>query len=505
MERNWVEKYRSCPTYGPTLQEMEDAETTGQPGTWPQGFQRVEGKIYCGGLLCIPSALTGEVLRAQHTEAGHPTIEGMWFHMGRMFKFANDDDANRLSGWIHRTCETCQVTDPNRAPFKCPVEFTPVPPYLMNSVAVDLVFMPETTFEGNTYDIMALCVDRESGWIVATPHLNKGLTGEKVAREMYKQWNFFGIPSVITSDRGSHFTSGWWTGLCAAHGVRVAHGQAYHHQANGKAENSAQQVLRKLTKMITDEGLSWVELLPRVLRHLHDLPGPSGYSPYKVLFGRRRPMANVPLKVMARETRTADMAQFMENMQKVDEMVVEALTQAHAKRAKEANARRRDPPPFAKGAKVWYQPERQPGTDKLEPRWKGPAVVLAREGQSSYVVEVKPGVRQKAHRSQLKEHVEDTYHGDPVPLHYFSGKAPALEAATDEWRTKEVKGHREGKDGQLEFSVLWEEGDPNKPTWHPWRDFISGINSDVLRYCREHHVPLDVAARAAASDVTGTV
>jgi hypothetical protein len=53
MERNWVEKYRSCPTYGPTLQEMEDAETTGQPGTWPQGFQRVEGKIYCGGLLCI--------------------------------------------------------------------------------------------------------------------------------------------------------------------------------------------------------------------------------------------------------------------------------------------------------------------------------------------------------------------------------------------------------------------------------------------------------------------
>ena len=71
--------------------------------------------------MCIPSALTGEVLSVQHTEAGHPTIGGMWFRMGRMFKFANEDDANRLSGWIHRTCETFQVSYPNRTPFKCPV------------------------------------------------------------------------------------------------------------------------------------------------------------------------------------------------------------------------------------------------------------------------------------------------------------------------------------------------------------------------------------------------
>jgi len=216
---------------------------------------------------------------------------------------------------------------------------------------------------------MALCVDRESGWVVATPHLNKGLTAEKVAKEMYKQWGFFGIPSVITSDRGSHFTSGWWTGLCAAHGVRVAYGQAYHHQANGKAENSAQQVMRKLTKLITDEGLPWAELLPRALRHLHDLPGPSGYSPYQILFGRDRPLANVPLKAREATTKVTDMEDFMRRMRQLDKQVVEALGRVHAQRAREANSRRRDPPPFAKGAKVWFQPERQPGTDKLQTNW----------------------------------------------------------------------------------------------------------------------------------------
>ena len=39
----------------------------------------------------------------------------------------------------------------------------------MDHVAVDFFAMLEITFEGQTYDTMVLCVDRESGWIVATP------------------------------------------------------------------------------------------------------------------------------------------------------------------------------------------------------------------------------------------------------------------------------------------------------------------------------------------------
>ena len=122
----------------------------------------------------------------------------------------------------------------------------------MDHVAVDLFAMPEITLEGKTYDTMALCVDRESGWIVATPHLNKGLTAEKVARTMYKQWEMFGIPSRIMSDRGPQFAAAWWKTMCAALGVRVAYGQAYHHQANGRAEAAGQQVIRCLRKLIAD-------------------------------------------------------------------------------------------------------------------------------------------------------------------------------------------------------------------------------------------------------------
>ena len=112
--------------------------------------------------------------------------------------------------------------------------------------------------------------------MIATPFLEKGYTAEKLAKAMYKHWDLFGIPSVVYSDRGSHFASSWWKTLCALMGVRVSYGQAYHHQAQGRVEVAGQQILGKLKALIydlTEEGVSWVELLPKALRHIHDTPG----------------------------------------------------------------------------------------------------------------------------------------------------------------------------------------------------------------------------------------
>jgi transposase InsO family protein len=167
----------------------------------------------------------------------------------------------------------------------------------MDSVAIDFFDLPEVTHQGKIYNRVALCVDRESGWMIATPHEIKGFTAQVMAQHMYAQWDMFGIPSVVSSDRGSHFTSAWWQTMCALFGVTVAYGQAYHHQANGRAENAGQQLMKKLKKLIADRAVpevSWVDLLPRALRAIHDAPGESGFSPYELVFGRHRPLANLP-------------------------------------------------------------------------------------------------------------------------------------------------------------------------------------------------------------------
>ena len=47
---------------------------------------------------------------------------------------------------------------------------------------------------------------RHSGCLVAIPEVGKGLTGEKVACAMVRhQCRPFGVPSVVTSEKGSQF------------------------------------------------------------------------------------------------------------------------------------------------------------------------------------------------------------------------------------------------------------------------------------------------------------
>ena len=115
-------------------------------------------------------------------------------------------------------------------------------PRLMYSVCIDLFRLPPVTHEGEKFDTLAVCVDRHSGWIIAVPCLDKGLTGAKLAKMMLKEWRFFGIPSIVMTDQGSHFTSEWWKTFCAELGIRQAYAHAYHHQANGRAEVAGQQI-----------------------------------------------------------------------------------------------------------------------------------------------------------------------------------------------------------------------------------------------------------------------
>ena len=144
---------------------------------------------------------------------------------------------------------------------------------------------------------MVVCVGRHSGWIVAIPETYNGLTGMKVAKEMLKvQWRPFGIPTRITSDQGSHFVNNWWKTMCAMLGINHIYTQPYHHQANGRAERAGQKIMKILRKLHADGTINWVEALPRVIDKIHDTPGETGLSPYEILFGRERFMADVPYK-----------------------------------------------------------------------------------------------------------------------------------------------------------------------------------------------------------------
>jgi len=235
-------------------------------------------------------------------------------------------------------------------------------------------------------------------------------------------------------------------------------------------------------------GGSWVEALPRALQKIHDLQGESGLSPYQILFGRDRHLAGLPLPP---PTKAEDAEAFFQRIREQDNKVADKLNAVQLKRAEAVNKGRKEPPALEVGSKVWYRPEPRPGQDKLDVKWRGPGRVLKRVGEHSYVVEVKEGVHQEAHRSQLRPHVDDAFAGQPIPMYYFSGKAPVFGAAPDEWEVERVRGHRYDRKGNLEFRVEWNELEPEEATWEPFANFVTP-NQLVMDYCVDRGLNVDL-------------
>ena len=71
---------------------------------------------------------------------------------------------------------------------------------------------------------------------------------------------------------------------------------------------------------------------------------------------------------------------------------------------------------FHVGDQVWYRRQERSG-HKLDTRWLGKAVVTARESESSYVIEIRPGSQMKVHASFLKPWVKEEFL--ETPHHYF--------------------------------------------------------------------------------------
>ena len=488
-DMDWGKAYKSCPKWKQAWEDIEAAKVD-KTKSWPSGFQLNAGKLLLHQKIAVPTSLQQSLVWQYHNFLGHVGFERLWGHMERRLTWADESNARKLAKLVSQQCETCQACQPPLT-LKTRIKPTPIPPHVMSHVAIDLFRMPPVEFEGQKFDTLIACVDRHSGWIVAIPTQNLGLTGSKVAKLMLQHfWRPFGIPSVITSDLGSHFVGSWWQTLCAHLGIRVAYGHAYHHQSNGRAERAGLQILDRLKKLKGDrgrEGLSWVEVLPQLLDRLHDTPGQSGYSPYEILFGRERPTASLPYDP-PRENE--DALTFVERQKTIDAKVAQILNEMHEKEAQWVNRHRKPSPSFQVGQKVWYLRPEDSGT-KVDSRWLGPCLVKGRIGEESYEVEVKPGRQIHTTARFLKAWQENTFGGPSLPLFFHQQTVIDEEADPTEWNVQEILGFKI-VDGQKFFKVLWDGYPRDEATWEGIPAFLSKVNLPWRKFCERNGIVVDL-------------
>lgn len=201
----------------------------------------------------VPTALRRPVFRLLH-DLSHPGIRATTDLVTARFVWPSMK--RDVRAWT-KSCLRCQRAKVHRH-VKAPVSSFPPPDERFSAVHIDLVG-PLPPSDGFTH--LLTCVDRYTRWVEAVPL--SATHAPAVARAFVAGWIArFGVPTQITTDRGSQFESALWAELSAILGCERRRTTSYHPQCNGLVE----RVHRQLKSALRASGrTTWTDALPLVL------------------------------------------------------------------------------------------------------------------------------------------------------------------------------------------------------------------------------------------------
>ncbi|KAK4810899.1 hypothetical protein QYF61_013307 [Mycteria americana] len=136
------------------------------------------------------------------------------------------------------------------------------------------------------YRYLLVLTDTYSGWPEAFPcRTNKAREVTKVLlREIIPR---FGVPEVISSDRGPHFVSQVVQQASKFLEINWKLHTAYRPQASGQVEKMNHMIKTQLSKICQETNLRWDQALPIALLRLRTKPRTKEkLSPFEILYGR---------------------------------------------------------------------------------------------------------------------------------------------------------------------------------------------------------------------------
>jgi transposase InsO family protein len=173
--------------------------------------------------------------------------------------------AANAAGWC-RNCQTCQRGKVTRQPAAA-TKSIPGPERRFMHLHVDLVGPRPTSAEGFKY--LFTIIDRSTRWVEAISV--KNIEAATIVDALVAGWvSRFGVPAVITSDRGTQFTSAVWGALCNRLHIQHITTTAFHPCSNGMVERCHRQLKEALRARSAANDLP--DHLPWVLLGLRAAP-----------------------------------------------------------------------------------------------------------------------------------------------------------------------------------------------------------------------------------------
>src|SRR3954463_16726441 len=429
-----------------------------------------DGALYFKGRLVVPCAeknldMTQEVMKEAHDTplSIHPGSTKMYQDIRQRFWWSN------MKQDIARYVAECDVCRRIKAEHQRPagtLQPISIPEWKWDHVEMDFVTGFPKSQKGN--DAILVVIDRLSK-VAHFLAVKETITASQLATlYMSRIVSLHGIPLVISSDRGSLFTSRFWASFQEAMGTHLNFSTAYHPQSQGQVERLNQVLEDMLRACVISFRKKWEESLPFAeFSYNNSYRASLKMAPFEVLYGCK---CQTPLNWSESGERTLIGLDIIQHAEDKVRVIREHLKAAQSHQKSNYDRKHKEMV-YQPGEYAYLRVTPMRGTHrfrikgKLTPRYIGPFRILSKSGPVAYRLELPPNLSQVHdvfHVSQLcrcfKDPIREVEH-DMIELQqdltYQEHPSRILDHSKRRTRNKTVKF----------LKVQWSNHSKDEATW----------------------------------------
>ena len=275
---DWVNSFRT-----------DDGESTKRYRTRSQAWAMdQEGLLRHKDRLYVPgdAAVREELITKCHDDplAGHFGAAKTHELLARKYHW--NGSLKEVTDYV-RTCDVCQrMKVPRHRPYGA-LSSLPITKSPWKEISMDFITgLPPSKYKGVVYDAILVIVDRFTKmvrYIPTTTTVDASQLAELFHTEIVCR---YGMPDGIVSDRGSVFTSDFWSAICYHSKIKKRLSTAFHPQTDGQTERQ-NQVLEHYLRVFADEKqTNWAGLLSMAeYAYMNSWHTAIGTTPFHLMYG----------------------------------------------------------------------------------------------------------------------------------------------------------------------------------------------------------------------------
>ncbi|CDO76909.1 hypothetical protein BN946_scf184594.g16 [Trametes cinnabarina] len=424
------------------------------------GIIRLNDRIY------VPNS-SDHRLRVLRMFHDHPTV-GHWGQNKTQALVLREYAWPGLRLFVRDYCKSCTTCARSKAPRHLPygtLKQLPIPERLWNSISMDLI---EQLPNSSGYSVILVIVNRLTKQGIFIPTHDTLMASELADLFIMHVFSKHGVPSHVTSDRGSEFMSHFFRSLGKALDMHLHFTSGYHPEGDGQTER-VNQTLKQYLRVYTNyQQDNWSQLLPLTeLAYNNALNVTTGISPFFANKGYNPTISVHP----ERDLTSACAHEFAVDLDKLHSILRQQIAEAQVWYQVQADKHHLPAPDFKVGDQVYVRVEHIRTTrpfKKLSEKFLGSFPIIMQAGTHSFTLQLPESMRAVHpifHVSQLEPATPNTIPGRVQPP-----PPPVLIDGEPEYEIAEIldsKIDQRRRSCQLLYLVRWAgyEGTNKETSW----------------------------------------